>query len=345
MLIDWVTARLDLQGFFSQKECETLRNHGDRIQRFDPKTGEQRWESSCWESIRSDSHQLSMRVGSDALWVQGSPARIIGNGCAVFGSGASSALDVVGCVERMAGYAFESFHVEPRGTAKDWQVSRIDVTGNLVLADLSEVREALRVLRDVEGGRYRVSQQAGDTVYWSHLSRIQSGKAYAKGPHLRYQAKRGNGIDYSEEQLLMAQRLLRLELKIGSQHLREKRSGREWHEMTADDLRKLWAEYFDRMVGGVEIRDDADLRDRIFLNAESDGRARAAWGLWCQIQTQGRERAREMTTKTSWYRNLKLLRKSGLADADLSVGQVVQLRRRIIECTHVHSWDELRKSA
>lgn len=41
------------------------------------------------------------RVGSDSVWMQGSPARVIGDGDALFGSGAAAALDLPGCVLRM----------------------------------------------------------------------------------------------------------------------------------------------------------------------------------------------------------------------------------------------------
>ena len=57
-----------------------------------------------------------------------------------------------------------------------WIVSRADITQNIMLDSLSDVRVALRYLRECEGGRYRVSQQAGDTVYWSHRSRLRKGR-------------------------------------------------------------------------------------------------------------------------------------------------------------------------
>jgi len=345
MLIDWVTARLDFE-HFERSELDAMRVMSDRILRYNPKTGEKVWESAAWDSIRSDSHQLSMRVGSDALWVQGSPARVIGEGCAVFGAGASSALDICGCVERMASYGFGAMGLKGRGKVEQWKVSRIDVTGNLLLDSVVEVRDALRVLRDIEGGRYRVSQQAGDTVYWSHKSRIRSGKAYAKGPHLEYQKKRGQGLEYNDEQIGMASRLLRLELKLGSQFLREDRAGKHWYELTAEDLRQQWENYFEKMVGDVEITNDEDLKKRISEVAQSPGYARAAWGTWCSIQTQGWERARAMTGhKTTWYKHIRILREAGLGDADISKGEVVQLRRRVLEFQLVDSWADFRKVA
>jgi len=85
---------------------------GDTCLRYNPTSGEQVWDTAAWESIRSDSHQLSFRIGTDALWVQGSPARVMGDGDAIFGSGAYSELNLIGCVDRMSAYAFQQFGIK-----------------------------------------------------------------------------------------------------------------------------------------------------------------------------------------------------------------------------------------
>lgn len=345
-MLDWVTARLDWTRF-PREDWAKLLELGDRVQRYNPATGEVVWESHAWESIRSDSHGLTFRVGSDALWMQGSPARVIGDGCNVFGAGASAAMDVTGCVDRMRSYLFQVLPVDdPSSSAADWIVSRVDVTKNLDLGDLGSVRNALRVLRDLEGGRYRVSQKAADTVYWSHTSRLRSGKAYAKGPHLEYlMRKRGyDGKQYRPEEIAAAGRLLRLELRLGSQFWRE-RSGKPWHEWTREEFEQQWNDYFGRMIGDAEVTDDSDLKQRVMAAAKTEGQGRAAYGCWALIQSEGWERAREMYPLRTWYRHLKVLRAAGLADADLSAGRIVQLRRRIIEARIVTSWAEIRNVA
>ena len=101
--------------------------YGDRVARYAADTGELRYESACWDSIRSDTHQISVRVGSDALWMRGSPARVIGRGDAAFGAGASRALDPVGCLERMRASVSERLGVG-LPVARHWTVSRVDVT-------------------------------------------------------------------------------------------------------------------------------------------------------------------------------------------------------------------------
>ncbi|WP_347986059.1 phage/plasmid replication protein, II/X family [Methylomonas sp. AM2-LC] len=321
---------------------EAIRMMGDRVLRYCPRTGMKIWESSAWDSIRSDSHQISFRAGSDSIWIQGSPARVCGSGCAVFGEGAAVALDLVGCLDRMITFTSKQIGIELSRDYKHWHVSRIDVTSNLMLDDLAAVRIALRTLRECEGGRYRVSQQAGDTVYWSHKSRLRSGKAYAKGPHIDYMMKQPNysGRIYSIEERNLSNRILRLELKLGAQYLRE-RTDKPWFELTRDDLTGEWRTYFERMIGASEMTDESQLIDRIIAVSDTPGKAKAAHSLFLLIQSQGWEKARDLTHKTTWYRNLKILHAAGLGDADISAGNVVQLRRKVLECSAVHSWAQI----
>lgn len=336
MLIDWVTARVPLDKL-TPVAREAAINLGDRVCCYCPKTGEVRYESFKWESIRSDSHQIAIKAGCD-LWVQGSPARIIGKGDAVFGAGPSANLDLKGCVNAMRTYVAKNLAVF-LPPAEDWIVSRIDVTGNLELDSLTEVRAALAILRDCEGGRYRVSQQAGDTVYWSHRSKLRSGKAYAKGPHLAYLMKSPsyNGHMYTAEEIHAANRLLRLELKLG----REWFARNPWLEQTPESLKNEWENYFNRMIGGVEMPADMSLQDRVIASAKTEAQGKAAYGCWMMIKNEGWERARDFYSKPTWYRHLKVLRGAGLSDADLSAGRVVELRRQVLSARLVTNWSQI----
>lgn len=329
---------------FSPPDQAILRAWGDRLCRYCAQTGEVRWESFAWESVRSDSHQLAVKVGSSEIWIQGSPARAMGDGCAVFGE-QGRALDLIACVSAMAAHVGAVLGVSMPKHPAAWRVTRIDVTGNLVLGSVTEVKQALTYLRDCEGGRYRVSQVQGDTVYWSQRSRLKAGKAYAKGPQLRKQMQRPgyDGRKYSPEELEAADRLLRLELRLGAQFWRE-RSGVSWWAADADYLVGIWEEYFGRMLGEVEVFDVEELKERVLKTAPTEGQGRSAYGTWLMIDSQGWERARSAHSSRTWYRNLKILRESGLGDADLAAGQVVPLRRpKLLECRLVNSWDELRK--
>lgn len=336
MLIDWTTARIPLNDLSDSARNAAL-SLGDRICCYCPKTGEVRYESFKWESIKSDSHQISVKAGTD-LWVQGSPARVIGEGDAVFGAGASAALDLLGCVDRMVSYLAGAMAVD-LPPAHLWKVTRVDVTGNLQLSSQADVRSALSILRGCEGGRYRVSQQAGDTVYWSHTSKMRSGKAYAKGPHLVHLMKQKTyqGLRYTQDMIAAANSLLRLELKLG----REWFARHHWQSLTADDFKREWSAYFERMIGEADMSTDENLHDVIARHADTPGQCRAAYGCWLMIQSQGWERARQCYVPRTWYRHLKTLRAAGLGDADIAQGQIVPLRRRVMSAQMVNSWSQI----
>jgi II/X family phage/plasmid replication protein len=357
MLIDWVTARIEFQ-HFSEAEWLNLRSLNDRIIRFKPSDSAPlddfymllerdsiKWECGSWESVRSDTHQIAFRIGSDCLFIQGSPARCIGSGDAVFGEGASHALDIAGCVRRMAAYVGGALDRRLPLDPAFWQVSRVDVTGNVLLDSTADVRVALSVLRDCEGGRYRVSQQQGDTVYWSHNSKLRSGKAYAKGPHIRKTTKKPDysGRIYTENELLIIDRLLRLELKLGSQFFRElkqRKAIKHWTEITPDFLKAEWMQFFSRMIGDSEMTNDNDLKQKIFDAAKTPGMGKSAYSLWLLIKSEGWQAAKENTSKTVWYRNLQILHHAGLGDADIAKGNVVQFRRKILQFQIIDSFKE-----
>ncbi len=344
MLIDWLTMRLPAE-HIGREQWERLKQLGDRIARYSAETGEVIYESQAWDSIRSDSHQISIRLGSDAFWIQGSPARICGDGCAVFGSSVSSDLNLHGCADVMKRFvSFQLNEIFP--DTKKWIVSRVDVTNNIRMNSLTDVRQALTTLRNCEGGRYRVSQQAGDTVYWSQKSRLRKGKAYAKGPHLIYQSKQKNytGRTYTTNEIELANKLLRLELTLGRQFFNE-RLEKPWFELNETELKKYWNDYFERMIGDTEMNKEDSIKDKLINIAKSEGQAKAAYGCWLMIRSQGWETAKQSYSKTTWYRHLKLLRQVGLGDADLSVGKVVEFRRKIIEFQSCDSWEELKQAS
>ena len=341
MLIDWVTVRVPVILLDDQSREKAL-SMGDRIQRYCPASGEIRYESIAWDSIASDSHQINIRASGTDFWIMGSPARIMGDGCTVFGSAAAARLDLAGCVDAMRLFVMHQCGLRLPADLSLWTISRVDVTENLLLGSLTEVRDSLRILRDCEGGRYRVSQQAGDTVYWSQKSKLRKGKAYAKGPHLAHLMSRKTytGRPYSKNDIEIASRLLRLELTLG----REFWNRHDWKATTAEQLNEQWHDYFDRMIGSAEMKNDADLKTRVMASAPTEGKGKAAYGCWLLIQSEGWERARESFPKPTWYRHIKILRAAGLGDADISAGNVVPFRRKVLEAQAVTSWHQLKSA-
>lgn len=347
MLIDWVTAYLEWDSAPDWGGWRLAKTWGDRIVRYCVRTGEMVWETDAWESVRSDSHTIVMRFSQGSIRVQGSPGRAMGDGDAVFGSG-DTGRDLWACVRAMLGHASRALGVASMPDARLWRVIRVDVTQNYLLGSLPDVRIALRELRGTEGGRYRVSQQAGDTIYWSHRSRLRAGKAYAKGPHLRYLLTKTEytGRVYTEDEIALADRILRLELRLGSQWWRE-RAECPWWKMTWEQLSEQHSDFFGRMVGeGIDMGSVdfvAKCEEAAVEIGHTKGRGRAAARTWAVINANGWQSARDSMPNSTWYRHLQIIHAAGLGDADISAGRVVSLRREII-LRPIASWEELRRA-
>ena len=78
-MIDWVTFRVSLD-HFDLAEVLELRSKQDKVFRVTG-DGVQVWETVAWDSIRSDTHQLTYRITSDFVWVQGSPCLLYTSRC------------------------------------------------------------------------------------------------------------------------------------------------------------------------------------------------------------------------------------------------------------------------
>jgi DNA-binding transcriptional ArsR family regulator len=97
------------------------------------------------------------------------------------------------------------------------------------------------------------------------------------------------------------------------------------------------------MLGSVEVETFGDLYDHLLTVTGSESMARSVMGTWSLIESLGWETARGLVSRRTWYRHLKILRKAGLGDADISRGRIVALRRRVLELSECESWDQLRR--
>lgn len=336
-MIDWLTLRVDGTQV-SPAAVAALRASAGVVMKISP-GGEVEWQAPARECIRSDSHQVTVQMGSD-LMVCGSPARVMATSN-VFGAG-----DPLACASAMVEFVSRSIgHRLPE--LRRWRVTRVDVTHNFDMLTGANVRQALSALRHAEGGRYQVRTEA-ETVYWSIRSKHRKGKAYSKGPHLEHLVKRGQAIA-SEDELRLSQRLLRLELTLGSEWWRQS-AAKPWWAYSEDEFDELHREYFSGLVGGVEVIDMRDVQGAVLEAAKrqglSEGKARAAYLYWCAIQSQGFEHCRANTARATHFRHVKLLRAAGLSWADFQARNVVQLRRvPLLLGAPVRSWAELRLAA
>lgn len=354
MLIDWLSLKLTRDVVPGWAGWDQLANFGDRVMRISVSTGDVLWSVAAWDSVRSDSHQISFLASESSLRIQGSPARVLGCGDTVFGFGSVSR-DIAMCARAMIDYIAVRLNLPSFPPLSAFSCSRIDVTGNYDLGSLANVRVALAELRGTEGGRYRVSQTAGDTVYWSHKSKRRAAKAYSKGPHLRYLRNQStySGCDYSASDLLLADRLLRLEMRLGSKYFHDLRALRiNWYDLDWSHWLSEFNAYFDRMIGDVEVPDMANLVNALCKLPDptkrsqfmSESMALSVYKTWACIQTVGWQAARDMTSKATWYRHIQQLRALGFSDSDISAGRVTSFRRRVT-MQPVSTWSDLRKAA
>ena len=335
-MVDWLTLRLDMS-----EVCEEARDRLEsltgRMLRIDPR-GEVLWEVGSRESISDGNGQVTVSVGSDLI-IQGSPARAYGQDN-VFGSG-----DILQCADRMVTVVERAATVTLPRQWERWKVTRVDVAANYDFGSFENVRAGLQELKHVEGGKYQV-KTAAETVYWSQGSRVRSGKCYAKGPELRRRVRLGD-VQLDGSHLDMTDRLVRLELKLGAQYMRE-RADRPWSRMDSEYLEHAHRGYFEQFTGnmGVEVNDDGGLEQALIRQAVEQGRSeavgRSAYLTWRLIVAEGVEQVKVRMSRSSWTRRKRQLLDAGLTWGNFQRREVAGFRsRRFTFAEPVRSWADL----
>jgi II/X family phage/plasmid replication protein len=230
MLIDWLTLRFPLSPFLGAELHQRVMASLGRMVKVGA-SGEVIWEKAHldWDDLRSDSSGLFWSITSDAdstpyLTIGASPSSIVNHGVNVFGS-----IDMCEAATILIEHAGKALGaILPH--YKLWQCRRCDVTANYDLGNSFQVKQALSLLLRTDAPRRRTNsdRKGGDSVYWNPSSDLQAGKAYHKGAHLRYQQRRG-AIEIDEPTMLLADRLLRLELKLGARWFRRLKA--TWYEL------------------------------------------------------------------------------------------------------------------
>lgn len=338
-MIDWLTLKLANEKIPIEARS-ALASEQSFIMQIAP-DGSITWMRPCRESVRSDSHYITVELVGDLL-IYGSPARVglqrVDN---VFGSG-----DPVECANRMIDFVCRVKGVT-LPACQEWSCSRIDVTHNYDLGDLVNVKTALELLRHVEGGRYQVRTQA-ESVYWSERSTFRSGKAYSKGMHMQYMAQRGKAF-LSVDELELCQSLLRLELKL-ARHFWKRQAKKAWYEYTERELDIEHDRYFEKLVGGVEVNENMDMQKQMIKAAlelgYKEGQGKQAAMSWAVIRSEGFQYWRDHCARTTYYRHQQIMRQAGLSFGDFVARNVIPIRRRRIVLNQpVRCWADMKKVA
>lgn len=332
-MIDWLTLRLRRDRLFPV-DLEMIERSFKRVVCIDP-DGEMLWQTLKRESLRSDTHRLTVYLGQD-FEIAGSPARL-GKTNNVFGSG-----DINYCASTMIETVNTSLGFNLPNDIRLWRCTRVDVTHNFDMGGPVEVKQALSYLRHSESGRHQVRTKE-ESVYWSPNSKLRAGKAYHKGPHLRYQMLKGSGSATSEE-LLLADRLLRLELVLRSQFWRE-RCIKPWFDFTESELDVIHFEFFTYVAGNIEVEQVDDMLEKFCEVAPTPGYAHSAYRTWCLIKSIGVREAESSMRRSTWHKHKRIMLDAGLTWADLHAQKIERPKRKLDLSKPIRSWEELRCAA
>lgn len=345
-MIDWLTLRTPINHFIGTNLESQFCDYIGEVRHFDSDGNIIRIKHVFdIDKLRSDSKGIYWQIQNNGsgihLVIGASPASLEFN-TNVFGHD-----DIRHCANILITTAQKHLSmILPPPSA--WQCRRIDVTENYLLDDNSQVKQALRELRNGDGSRQKASNQGGDTVYWGAGSDYITGKAYDKGTqaeHLDKKSKRkGNPSIYTEFTLNLLKRLLRLELSL--KRLWLDKFGQDYLTITAQQLREIHTKYFEQFIGKLEVTDMTNLLENLYAIAPTKGQALAAHRTWALIKSIGYEQIKHSMPESTFMRHQKILKQAGLSSADLQSATILNFRKQAIVISQpIRTWDDLLKAA
>lgn len=207
----------------------------------------------------------------------------------------------------------------------------------------AEARQALAYLKQSPECRQKHSFESAG-FYIGKGSTLQRGKIYLKGQDAK-RCKRAGRAEYTEEQLVKSQRLLRAEHTLARHFIRRlrERHNIHWYQLTPDYLLQLHDAYSSDYFSDIEVTDMSTVLEKLLQVAPTEGQARAAYDCYVRIRMTGYEQAKTTFTKPSWYRHLSHLNSAGFKRADLQMINVIPLQKRAIQVSEpVRHWDEIK---
>ncbi len=332
-MLDWLTLRICLTKL-PEVLITRLQALSSKLFKVNALTGDVDWETYCFETVRTDTHQVCFKVGSE-LCIQGSPARI-GLRNNAFGSA-----DIRYCARKMI--AFASLHFDTQlPDLCHWTCSRIDITRNYLMQSGSEARQAMAYLKQTPESRQKHSYESNG-LYIGKRSTRKRGKIYLKGQDAKRNKRLGRA-EYSEDELKKAERLLRAELTLARHELLKLKDEKNlpWYRLSPDYLLNLHDDYFKDYFSEIEVTDMSNILDKLLKASPTEGQARAAYDCYVRIRMTGYEQAKDTYTKPSWYRHIGNLKAAGFKRADLQIINVIPLQKRAIQVSHpVRHWDDI----
>jgi II/X family phage/plasmid replication protein len=375
-MIDWMTLRIPLSSFLDSDQIIEKFSSFLGTQCTYNSTGELIREKLVFdiEKLRSDEIGLFWQVQHNGkenfLLIAGSPASV------EFGTNVFGSNDVMHCANVMHREAQKglSMILPPIHT---WQCMRLDFNFNYLLDSNSQVKQALRELKNGHGSRQKATTGHGDTVMIGEKSKMITGVIYDKGTQVKNLVKqlfkKGRDIPYDTWEIDIMSRLLRFELRLKRQwfeKLGHKKTyehflhndlnvkqalknykhyyenTQPWTELTEQDLIEKHHSYFKPFTGSIGVTDMSTLLENLKNLGISEGRARSAYQTWALIKTMGYEQAKSSLNENTFNKHRSQLLRAGLTETDLqnSENNVLVFKRKTIELDcPVTSWSQILK--
>lgn len=324
MLIDWLTLSLSTN-HIPISVIDHLVGLCPKNQRISA-DGEIEYWSTAWMSQRSDYNSIAWHISHNQLIICGSPASLSSSNNVFGTSNIHDAFNI------MLTFFKDELNVDIDSRIINWSCSRIDITRNADLTNQTNVQTALECLKH-SNTRGNNVERRNTTVYWNKSSSLRSAKAYNKYEHA-LQAIRKKQQTYTHGQLEKCKRLLRLELKLGRKWFYDKRQkDKNFHFSTLNDkvLLNLHQDFFDPLIGSTEINTMSQLYEKLVNICNTESQARICYTFYKAIQLDGIMEIKRTYPKSTYYRNIKILKSAGLSVGDIQSGKILEFRRKTIK--------------
>lgn len=332
-MIDWLTLNIDMQ-HIDERYRDVLTSQSERLIHIS-KEGEIKYSTSKFARVTvdgefaSDLCGLSINATTTSFTICGSPARTKQTHN-VFGSSSIEA-----CFHDMLFFVETALDVKlPHFKAK-WNCTRIDFNQQYDLGSQTAVLQALSYLRHAETRGHNVTT-SGTTVYWNKSSSHLSLKAYNKYVDLkRTIAKKQTHLD--DELLSLTQGIIRFEMKVGRHYFAKlkERYNKHWYQLNQSDIKQLFEMQMNPILGDdMNVTDHESIRAKVIESAITMGYTEQmgarAYSTFNMIKLEGIESVKRQMKRSSFFLHQKILRGAGLSKADITMGDVLQFRRKTI---------------
>ncbi len=329
-MIDWSAFCISTSDI-SSHDLSILKPRTDLIVKISPEGEERSW-SGLWDSLRSDDNGIAYKLNERELIINGSPASVIHHNN-VFGTNdiVQGFNDMLSFFDRVTGTNLNRQH-------NLWKCRRIDYTQNYDLGGQIAVDQAINYFKKLPTRGNNVDTEKNGFVY-NKGSRRRKGKGYNKYKHALYAMDKGIA-NYTNQELELVKRLLRLELELGSKFLHEQYL--DWTRYTPEYLKQQHTDFFKRLfINDIEVPTMDSLLEKLIEVSPTEGQAKSALTYLHTIKQMGSITARSMTTSSTHYRHKKNLELAGLTEADIQSGEILHFRPQIITMRPVNSWGDI----